>query len=58
MNAKSILIITRKYYGSGGHDIVINNLCHGLAKLGYKPIVGSFSFEKDPPDGINKIKLK
>jgi len=46
------------YHGVGGSDIVMNNLCKGLKKYGYETAIGSFTFKKDPPKEIKKIRLK
>ncbi len=50
-------MVVAKYPASFGHNTVINNLCHGLNKLGYKTAIGAFSFDSDPPHDIEKIKL-
>lgn len=46
------------YFGVGGHETVVHNLCIGLEKLGYETTLGAVNFHKNPPDNINKIKLK
>jgi glycosyltransferase involved in cell wall biosynthesis len=58
MEKASILMLVWNYRGVGGHDIVINNLCFGLRKLGYNIAIGSFSFDRNPPEDIEKVHLK
>lgn len=50
-------MVISNYHGMGGHDIVINNLCSGLNKIGYNTAIGAFSFAQNPPDNIQKINL-
>ncbi|RDJ32177.1 MAG: glycosyltransferase family 1 protein [Crenarchaeota archaeon] len=50
-------MVVAKYPATHGHTTVINNLCINLQKLGYKTGIGAFSFEKNPPSNIEKIKL-
>ncbi|MBI3639015.1 MAG: glycosyltransferase family 4 protein [Thaumarchaeota archaeon] len=57
MHKKSILMAVAKYPATYGHTTVINNLCKGLNKMGYKAAIGAFSFDAEPPDNIEKIKL-
>lgn len=52
-----ILMVMRQYHGVRGHDIVINNICSGLDKIGYETYIGAFSFIQDPPKNLKKIKL-
>lgn len=54
---KSVLMVVAKYPATYGHTTVINNLCIGLNKIGYKTAIGAFSFDSDPPSNIPKIKL-
>lgn len=51
-------MIVSRYTGIGGGNIVINNLCSELQKLDYKIGIGAFTFDKEPPSGITKVKLK
>ncbi|MCH7561415.1 MAG: glycosyltransferase family 4 protein, partial [Thaumarchaeota archaeon] len=46
------------YTGTTGHDIVIENLCKGLNKLGYETSLGTFTFEKEPPEFIKKVHFR
>lgn len=57
MNNKSVLMVVANYPATHGHTTVINNLCIGLAKLGYRTAIGAFSFHSDPPQNIEKILL-
>lgn len=57
MKYTSVIMIVAKYPATHGHTSVINNLCLELKNLGYKTAIGSFQFEKDPPTGIEKVKL-
>jgi len=57
MTKRSVLMVVAKYPATHGHTTVINNLCIGLDKLGYHTAIGSFSFDKDPPFNIEKVKL-
>jgi len=50
-------MIVAKYPATYGHTSVIDNLCTGLNKIGFKAAIGAFSFEKNPPNNIEKIKL-
>mgnify|MGYP000158453857 FL=1 len=57
MKKKSVIMIVAKYPATHGHTSVINNLCLELKNLGYRTAIGSFDFKKDPPKGVEKIKL-
>lgn len=57
MSNESILMITSEYQQTGGHNVVINNLCKGLNKLGYNTVIGAFSFNEKPPEDLKFIKL-
>lgn len=57
MPTDSILLTMKHYRGFGGHDIVINNLCNGLQKLGYQIVIGAFQFSEAPPDEIRYTKI-
>lgn len=57
MKHTSVIMIVAKYPATHGHTSVINNLCLELKNLGYKTAIGSFRFEQDPPNGIQKVKL-
>lgn len=50
-------MIENTYHGVGGHDTVIDSLGIGLDKLGYNVALGAFSFEKNPPSNMRKVKL-
>jgi len=50
-------MVVSKYPATYGHTTVMNNLCHGLNKIGYNTSIGAFSFEKEPPSGIDKVEL-
>lgn len=58
MSNKSVLMVVAKYPATYGHTTVINNLCIGLDKLGYRTAIGAFSFDKDPPQNVEKVILK
>lgn len=58
MSKGSILMVISDYRYSGGHESVITNYCNGLDKLGYNIAVGAFSFDKDPPENVKKVKLR
>src|SRR5437660_1191271 len=57
MAKRSVLMVVAKYPATHGHTTVIDNLCAGLNKMGYRAAIGAFSFEKDPPFDIGKISL-
>ena len=57
MEKKSVLMVVGKYPATYGHTTVINNLCIGLNKIGYRTAIGAFSFDEDPPNNIPKVKL-
>ena len=50
-------MVVARYPATAGHTNVINNLCHGLNKLGYNAAIGAFSFDSNPPFNIEKVKL-
>ena len=50
-------MVVRKYPADHGHTTVINNLCLGLKKLGYKTAIGAFSFQSNPPHNIKQVNL-
>ena len=58
MVKKSVLMVVAKYPATYGHTTVINNLCIGLNKMGYRTAIGAFSFESDPPANVEKVLLK
>ena len=58
MKSISVIFIVAKYPATYGHTSVINNLCHGLNELGHKTAIGAFSFDSDPPKGVEKVILK
>ena len=58
MKSISVIFIVAKYPATYGHTSVINNLCNGLNELGHKTAIGAFSFDDDPPKGIEKVILK
>ena len=55
--ATSVIMIVSKYPATHGHTTVINNLCLGLSKLGYRTAIGAFSFSANPPNNIEMVKL-
>ncbi|MGI0012671.1 MAG: glycosyltransferase family 4 protein, partial [Nitrososphaera sp.] len=57
MAKASVLMVVSHYRGFGGHEMVMNNLCSGLVKLGYDVSIGAFTFARDPPENIQKKKL-
>ncbi len=57
MVKKSVLMVVAKYPATYGHTTVINNLCRGLKELGHRTAIGAFSFEAEPPKGVEKVKL-
>ena len=57
MAKKSVLMVVAKYPATYGHTTVINNLCIELNKMGYNAAIGAFSFDSDPPNNIQKVKL-
>lgn len=57
MTREAILMTLKEYQSVGGHSIVINNLCTGLNKIGYNVVIGAFSINGKPPDGIEIVKL-
>ena len=57
MKFKSVLMVVAQYPATSGHTTVIDNLCKELNKIGYTASIGAFSFKKDPPFDIKKIKL-
>src|SRR5947209_2010369 len=57
MSKGKVLMVISKYRGYQGHEIVINNLCNGLNRIGYSTAIGAFSFSQNPPSDIEKIKL-
>jgi glycosyltransferase involved in cell wall biosynthesis len=50
-------MVVAQYPATSGHTTVIDNLCKELGKMGYIASIGAFSFKKDPPYNIKKIKL-
>jgi glycosyltransferase involved in cell wall biosynthesis len=57
MKKRSVLMVVAKYPATYGHTTVINNLCAGLNKMGYRAAIGAFSFDEEPPFNIEKVKL-
>src|SRR5438445_1570576 len=57
MSKGKVLMVISNYRGYQGHEIVINNLCNGLNKIGYSTAIGAFSFSQNPPWDIEKVKL-
>jgi glycosyltransferase involved in cell wall biosynthesis len=51
-------MVVSNYRMAGGMEVVINNLCSGLNKIGYNVAIGAFSFDRNPPDNIEKVNLK
>ena len=58
MKKVKILMLMSKYQKISGHTRVIVNLSLGLVKLSHNVTIGAFSFEKEPPKGVNKLKFK
>lgn len=58
MSKETILMTIARYQQQGGHNNVINNLCRGLNQIGFRVIIGAFSYDNSPPEGIEFIKLK
>jgi len=50
-------MVVAKYPATYGHTTVINHLCNGLNKMGYRAAIGAFSFDKKPPFDIEAVKL-
>jgi len=50
-------MIVAKYPATYGHTTVIDSLCQGLKVLGHKTAIGAFTFERDPPKGVEKVVL-
>jgi glycosyltransferase involved in cell wall biosynthesis len=50
-------MVVSKYHESGGHESVINHVCRHLSLLGHEIVIGSFSFEASPPEGITCLRL-
>ena len=57
MEKYSILMLMSKYHAVSGHTRVVDSLCMELEKMGHKVTLGSFNFEKQPPEKINKLQL-
>jgi glycosyltransferase involved in cell wall biosynthesis len=57
MKKPSVIMVVAKYPATYGHTTVINNFCKYLNKIGYNTAIGAFSFDSDPPNNIQKIKL-
>jgi len=54
---KSVLMVVARYPTTYGHTTVVNNLCIGLKNLGYRTAIGAFSFDSEPPNGVEKVLL-
>lgn len=52
-----ILLLTRKYLGSDGHSIVMNNIALSLIQKGIDVKIGAFNFVQDPPNEISKVEF-
>jgi len=57
MEKYSILMLMSKYHKVSGHARVIDSLSIELEKIGHKVTLGSFNFEKEPPEKICKLQL-
>ena len=57
MEKYSILMLMSKYHKVSGHTRVVDSLSIELEKMGHKVTLGSFNFEKQPPEKINKLEL-
>ena len=50
-------MLMSKYHSISGHTRVVDSLSTELVKLGHKVTLGSFKFEKEPPEKISKLQL-
>ena len=57
MKKYSILMLMSRYHEVSGHTRVVDSLSKELVKIGHKVTLGSFNFEKDPPEDIQKLQL-
>lgn len=57
MSKASVLMVLSHYRGFGGHEAVIENLCNGIASMGYDVAIGAFSFAREPPGNIRSERL-
>jgi len=57
MEKYSILMLMSKYHKVSGHTRVVDSLSIELEKMGHKVTLGSFNFEKEPPEKILKLQL-
>jgi glycosyltransferase involved in cell wall biosynthesis len=57
MAKAKILMMTRKYGKTFGHDSVIDNLSLNLSELGYDVVIGANTFFKKPAYDISTINL-
>jgi len=57
MEKYSILMLMSKYHKVSGHTRVVDSLSMELEKMGHKVTLGSFNFEKEPPEKILKLQL-
>jgi len=57
MKQNSVIMMLSEYPTTAGHTSVVNNLCLGLTKLGYRTAIGAFKFTKEPPQGTTKVVL-
>ena len=57
MEKYSILMLMSKYHKVSGHTRVVDSLSIELEKMGHKITLGSFNFEKEPPEKICKLQL-
>ena len=58
MKKYSVLMLVSRYHEVSGHTRVIDSLSKELVSLGHKVTIGSFNFEKDPPEQISKLILR
>ena len=58
MERYSVLMLVSRYHEVSGHTRVIDSLSKELVNLGHKVTIGSFNFEKDPPEQISKLTLR
>jgi hypothetical protein len=58
MDKASILMIVSNYFMADRVEVVINNLCNGLNKIGYNVGIGPFSFDLNSADNKEKVNLE
>jgi hypothetical protein len=58
MDKASVLMVISNYRRADGVEVVINNLCNGLNKIGYNVGIGAFSFDLNSADSKERVNLK